>query len=104
MRGVQELYGKEHSTCKTCLMKIFIFLQTLSNIRTYTCYIIVVSELNMVLILKKKKKKKRGGGRGGGGGSAALMIFNGQIRKAAGFYSVRKILISCKFVYNLALL
>ena len=76
-------------------MKIFIFLQTLSNIRTYTCYIIIVSGLNMVLILKKKKQKR---------GSAALMIFNDQIRKAAGFYSVRKILISCKFVSNLALL
>ena len=52
----------------------------------------------MVLILKKKNthKKKRG--------SAALMIFNDQIRKAAGFYSVRKILMSCKFVSNLALL
>ena len=77
-------------------MKIFIFLQTLSSIRTYTCYIIIVSGLNMVLILKKKNEKKRG--------SAALMIFNDQIRKAAGFYSVRKILISCKFVSNLALL
>ena len=79
-------------------MKIFIFLQTLSNIRTYTCYIIIVSGLNTVLILKKKKKKKKKRG------SAALMIFNDQIRKAAGFYSVRKILISCKFVSNLALL
>ena len=39
-------------------MKIFIFLQTLSNIRTYTCYIIIVSGLNMVLILKKENKKK----------------------------------------------
>ena len=80
-------------------MKILIFLQTLSNIRTYTCYIIIVSGLNMVLILKKKKKKKKKKR-----GSAALMIFNDQIRKAAGFYSVRKILISCKFVSNLALL
>ena len=58
-RGVQEIYGKVHSTCKTGLMKIFIFLQTFSNIRTYTCYIIIVSGLNMVLILKKKKKKKK---------------------------------------------
>ena len=88
-------------------MTIFIFLQTLSNIRTYTCYIIIVSGLNMVLILKKqknkktkKKKKKKKKKRG----SAALIIFNDQIRKAAGFYSVRKILISCKFVSNLALL
>ena len=82
-------------------MKIFIFLQTLSNIRTYTCYIIIVSGLNMVLILKKKKKQKQKKKKRG---SAALMIFNDQIKKAAGFYSVRKILISCKFVSNLALL
>ena len=81
-------------------MKIFIFLQTLSNIRTYTCYIIIVSGLNMVLILKEKKKQKKNKQTKKNKnktkqkkkrGSAALMIFNGQIRKAAGFYSVRKI-------------
>ena len=49
-------------------------LFTLSNIRTYTCYIIIVSGLNMVLILKKnnnnnKKKKKKKENQG----SAALM-------------------------------
>ena len=60
----------------------------------------------MVLILKKKKthKKKKKKKKKKKRGSAALMIFNDQIRKAAGFYSVRKILISCKFVSNLALL
>ena len=62
----------------------------------------------MVLILKKKKKKtkkkKKKKKNKKKRGSAALMIFNDQIRKAAGFYSIRKILISCKFVSNLALL